>query len=154
MEWSEVYNKYRVVSSKITIRHAPVAGSNVAQMIYGVCLANNTSAFSAYTSFNSVLESNLVGDNWRVTSAAQPAWTGNSMYGQMSKSYNAKRFLGVDPLSIVGTSITANPATDQDAFFIVFGLPPDGASNPGANNFVVQIDYVADFSEPKNMDGS
>lgn len=74
----------------------------------------------------------------------------------VSQNYSAKRFFNVsdvkDNVTRIGAPVTTDP-TDQ-AFFTVFALPLVSGQDTEPINCIVTIDYIAQFSEPKDITSS
>lgn len=102
-----------------------------------------------------LLESKLVGKNWKVTGSYYVN-SGQSGRGpsNLSKTFNTKRFFGiVNPQdgNAYSALVTASPA--QDAFFALYQYSV-GGNNPGVQDYIVTIDYDVEFRDPKQLSGS
>ena len=141
-EYALLYDNYRVISSKIkvTLVTSGVAG-NVVPCLFGVYRDKDTTL--SYTLGTSIIEDMRNKGGWNLGGAA--AFVAERL--KTSTSFNAKSFLSVEGASHA-TSQAANPAAGQDsAFFQVWASSVSG-NDPGSIEFLVQIDYVVEFSDP------
>lgn len=150
-QWSEVYNRYTVLGSKITLYATPIATTNSVPTYFGITLSGETSPLGSYSSINSILESKL-SSGTRLAGSTVSGAIPRSL--KLTKTFSAKKFFGVKDVqdgAALSAEVGANPS--KDAYFSVWAASVDG-SNPGAMSFRVQIDYIVLYREPKNLDGS
>ncbi len=152
-EWANIYNRYTVLGSRITVYNTPATTTNVTPGYFGVVLSANSTPIASYTSIDNLLESKLAGKNWRTAGSTLTQTTrGNSQV--VSKNFSAKNFFGVTDVND-GTGLSSviggNPT--EHAHFGIYAASIDG-NNPGSLFLTVMIDYIVQFREPDNLDGS
>jgi len=143
------YNHFTVVGSKITVKAFPFVVGNVDPGMIIITTSANEETDTTYASLEHLLEQRLSTGKKMVGSQGVTTAGGGTVI--CSARFSAKKFFGTK--FIVGGSqyrgsSTANPT--EGAFFNVHHHSI-AANNPGALSLVVQIDYIAVFSEPKHM---
>lgn len=134
-----LYNHYCVVGSKITVKCTPISTTNPAAF-FGIYINDNTTAVP--TSSSAYLAN---------TSSYVIMPTGGSLTKSLGAKWSARKMFGRGVLAntdLQGTS-AANPA--EQSYFTLFFAALDEASNTGAA-FVVDIEYIAIWKEPKDLD--
>lgn len=151
-QWALIYNKYTVISAKMTMKYATLSVTNLTPGRFGILLSSVTAGTTDFTSINSLLESKLTGMNVKQCGAFT---YGTQRQPQVSKSFNAKRFFGKkDVVDGSANSALVNTNPGNEAYFIPWVSAVNNTQNPGAMNFDIYIDYVVQFSDPKTLDGS
>lgn len=145
--WQTIYNKYSVISSKITVKFTPSATANSMPVIVGICLDDDASfPITGAANVNLLLERNN-------TTYRQMSVSGADKTVTLSKVFNAKRWFGrkAQDDDILSASFGANPA--KMAFFGVFAAPTDNAASddPPYFNITTRIEYICMLSEPIDL---
>lgn len=150
-EYMALYRHFTVIGSKIKVTPLKVTGNNVTNsMLWGVVLAGATNDVSLQAvggNFASLLESRMIGSR-RVRTAGM-VYNLNNRSETCTTKFSAKKFY--KKKAIVGDSLyRGNTSTSptEDAFFTIWGCPPDGSSDSDAQSFLVEIEYIAVFTEP------
>lgn len=138
-----LYDHYVVLGAKITCTFiAPTTSVTTTASNVGICLDDDA---TPYTSLESIREQGRVSYKTMTVS-------GSSNPTKISKYYSAKKFHGVsnvlDNDHLRGDS-ASNP--DELCFFQVFVEPVNSSYDISAVNVQVQIDYIAQFTEPKQL---
>ncbi len=143
-QWAALYGKYTVVGAKIKVTYTPQAGAGAVQTpgMMGVILDDN--ATFSYLSGEEILESKqgrggvvIFGGN------------ANANKKTVSRSYSARRFHGKPPLNNddIEALVTANPP--DSVYFGVWLSAVAQTSDPPLTVLLVEIEYIAVFSELK-----
>lgn len=142
-QWMAIYSHYNVIGAKITVKLASSGSNNVA---WGVCRTPSPSQM-ANRSLTYILE-NRYQKNVRYLS-----WNNNTNVTMnnrgLTASYSQKKVFGKNSAqkeNLTG-SIEANPTEGQ--YFEIWVAPVQGDTNIKTLDFVVTIDYIALFTEPK-----
>lgn len=122
-----------VRSSKITMK---LAEPDVA-IIFGVCLKASPSPASNILTY---LESNFV--KWKILTPGQGPTT-------IRQTFNAKDFFKTAPLNDTNQRGTATQNPDELAYYHVFAIAADIASDPASFPHVVELDYNSILTEAK-----
>jgi len=146
-QWMTLYNHFMVIGSKITVHFAGDGGTSGVPLIYGVALTDDATSTS---SPGTIMENGTT--KYRVTGAS--ANYTQKTAPRISKGFSCKKFFNItNPLDNVlrlGGNVAADPT--EIAFFSVFlGCLPDTATDIGATQLTVVIDYLTIFSEPKEQ---
>lgn len=154
--WTNVYDHYTVVGSKINVRYAPTAVASVIPAYVGIALTDSGSETATISPVN-LFEKKLVRTRWRSIGINE---NGHGFIGLRHK-FSARKFFGKPKGSLVNDSLyrgrMGNLGTGSDpsegAFYEVFATQI-GANDPGDLHFIVTIDYIAVLTEPKMDDES
>lgn len=143
-EWMSNYSHYTVIGSKITVKpYGPAARSSVsnATMIYGVAL-NRDQSFP-WSTWVDLAESRFAGKGTAVALNVSQSRT-------VTRAFSAKKYFGALMLGkgVYAGSSSSNPT--EGATFQLWAGSPDG-SDPDAQSFMVQIDYIVVFTEPNYL---
>lgn len=150
-QWSEFYNHYTVMSSKISVTFVcreTVSPSTLDDAVVGICLMDDNSI--PFADVNTMREQGRARFKYMSSRLSVGPQT-------VTHTYDARRFHGVkDPednsalQGRMGNFGTGGPPGDQ-AMFILFVGPQDGATD--ANNYLcnVTIDYIARLKEPREF---
>lgn len=152
-QWANIYNRYTVKGAKITVTYTRTGTGNVNPSYLGITLSSDTDPLSGYTTLNNILESKLTVKDPLVVGTTTNL--GKSTYqNQVIKYFSAKKFFGVVDVedgASYSALVSTNPA--KDAYFGVWTASVDN-NDPGIISCRVLIDYICEFREPKNLDGS
>lgn len=136
-QWANLFNHYVVLGSKITVY--PVQDAGI-QGLCGVYLSDDTS--TPYTSGDQFMEAKR--GSYQIQSMTRGS-------RPVKAFFSAKKFFNVkdvkDNLDRLGAGVGTSP-TDNAVFHVYFNTI-DG--NTDTMRFLVQIDYVVLFSEPKDL---
>lgn len=150
-QWQALYESYQVLSAKIKVTPVNASTANVIPVAYGVILDDN-SVFS-YVGTDEVIESKQ-GQDYKL--AGHSSMIPQTNYSKnITKIFSGKKFFGsgknfLGENNYQGTDST-NPA--NQAFFGVWAGSIGGA-NGGNMSFIVEIEYIALFTEPVFLDQS
>lgn len=136
-EWAALFNHYVVVGSKCTFVFSPTTDTN---MTCGVYLSSAPSSYTSWIEFNEAKR----GSQRMITDAEKTT--------TVSVNYSAKKFFNItdikDNFSRLGAAVSADPT--EQAHFIGWIQATDLNSSVTAECSVA-VDYIVDFSEPKNL---
>lgn len=146
-QWQNAYSHYTVIGSKITVKpYGPNARQSTSSptMMYGVTI-NRDDAFP-WTSWTDLAESRFAGKGSAIhlnTADTKPK----------TRTFSAKKYFGALQIGkgVYAGDVTKNPG--ETAVFQLWAGSPDG-SDPAAQDFMVQIDYIAVFTEPHYIGSS
>lgn len=144
-EFMARYNHYCVLGAKIKVQYMPSSAANVIPGVLGCLLTDTGGRVAGATSISHLLE-----HPGRGAVANTGVLLPKDLNARVTKTYSAKKFFG-KPVWIddrhLGNS-TNNPS--EDAFFEVYIATVNG-NDPGAVDLLVQIDFIAMFTEPKPL---
>lgn len=145
-QWQLFYNHYVVLGAKIWVKACrSIGGDTAAPASYITLQLHDTSSFiSPSTDFNKMLENGLV---------KYKLWTPSFGSTSMSMGYSPKKFFNVkdmrDNVTRLGAAFGANPV--EDAYWTVTYNPLDNLQTAQAVRFIIRIDYIVMFGEPKDL---
>lgn len=146
-EWAVMYNRYIVKSSRITV-NAAASTTGVVPYCVGIWLGDEQ--VPAYSSYVAHIEAGT-----GVHRMLQTAVNGN-VIKNMSLGFSAKRFFNVtdvnDNISRIGSTVDDVP-TDEALFTVYFQTTDQVTAGPNCN-FIITIDYLVEFSNPKPIPSS
>ena len=162
-QWSKIYRRYTVLSSKITVRWNPVNGgsttTNVQPCYFGIMLDEpgglGTSSFS---SINNLLESkHSLGyqTGGVVASANNRKYT----FPYCVKYFNAKKYFNLsntkddDLISGKMGDFGTGASPGSEPRYVVWACSIDG-NDPGSASLSIEIEYIAILRVPIPIDGS
>lgn len=138
---SQFYNHYVVTGAKITVKAYSTEATTAVPNLVGIMLNDDESTPAG---FNEVIEQRKA--KYTIVNPSNPAVT-------VTNTFSAKKFFNLsdvkDNVARIGASVIASPP-DQ-AYFTLFALPMNSSTDTYAFNCVVTIDYIAQFSEPKDI---
>ena len=139
--WADLYRDYVVVGSKIIVRPVHVSGaSSYNPAIAGIILAETTTM--PYNDYQGNLESRKGPTQIMRTNSGY-------VVKDLTCKFSAKKFFNIsdikDNQERIGATTSATP-TDQ-AFFIVWYQTLNASTQE--STFVVECDYIVEFSQPK-----
>jgi len=148
-QWAALYNKFVVVGAKMNVRILPtrysqeVSASVYRATAFGVYVGSGNTP--TYTTANSYIEAKK--GSYRLSSGAITRTV------SMNSMFSTKKFFNVkdvkDVTSLV-TSVTGSPT--EEAFFVLWSQITDASGATSVDVPVtVTIDYIIDFSDPKDM---
>ncbi len=142
-EYALLYGQYRVLSTKIkaTLVTSSTAG-NVIPCLYGVYRDVDTTL--GYTLATSIIEDQRNKGGWKL---GGPAGMIDHPLPSVRTSFNARSFLSKEGNSHA-TAIGSNPAAGQDSAFFQLWAGSVAGNDPGAIQFLVQMDFIVEFSDP------
>lgn len=142
--WNLWYNHYRVVESRITVAyHSYQQVANQVPAVSGLYLADDQTIPATWTTLAESgrgsyrLEGNL-----------------NTETLQLGTKYTQSGFFkgqGKNQ-SQLGAAMGSNPA--EQAFFVVWVQSADESAVVASRSYVATIDYIVEFSEPKDLEQS
>jgi len=161
-QWSKIYRRYTVLSSKITVRWNPVNGglsANVQPCYFGVMLDEpgglGTSAFST---INNLLESRFT-TGYKTGGISASANNKQYVFPYVTKYFNSKKYFGsrftIDDDLVSGKmgDFGTGSSPGSEPRFVVWACSIDG-NDPGSASLTVEIDYIALLRVPLPIDGS
>lgn len=139
-QWSALFNHYVVTGSRIKATLLSDT-SNSAPVSFGAYLTDtNSIPYTDWASFREAKKGSV-----------------QNYIGRQSKSrsvvskYSAKKFFNVkdvkDNTDRLGAAVTSDPS--EECYFIIWCNTLDGGSD--TYQVLVEIDYIIDFSEPKDL---
>lgn len=140
-EYKLLYGQYRVISSTCKITPVGQTTASAVPSLYGVFL--EADGVLDYSLGTSIIEDQRVKGRWAMSGGAN---SGLSNFTR-SASFNAKRYLSPEG-ALNAVDVTSMPSTNGfDAFYQVWSASING-NNPGAVTFLVQLDYIVEFTDP------
>lgn len=138
------YNHYQVLGSKITVKHLSSLSATLIPGVFGVHLSDTASRISGY-SLEQIYESRMINPRQikqimgrtHGGEQVQAFFSQKKMFGRSSKGSDRMR-----------GDATSNPS--EGALYDIFVSSVDG-NNPDRLTFMVTIDYVCKFTEPKPL---
>lgn len=138
------YNHYVVTGAKMTLKAYSTDPTTAVPNILGIMLNDDN---TTPAEFSEVIEQRKC--RYTIVSPAQKVAT-------LTSTFSAKKFFNVsdikDNYDRLGASVDTNPT--EGAFFTIFALPMNSSTDTAAFNVLVTIDYIAHFSEPKDIQAS
>jgi len=146
-QWSQFYEKYTVLGSKITAEFISAENGSTAVGTVGISLTENT-AFSP-----SLTELRERGDNcWGMLGS----FDGKNASRKLSKTCSVKKWKGIKNLlnedRLMGECTSANPA--EQLHFQVWQSAVRGTDDPGACEVLITLEYIIMYHTPIQVSGS
>lgn len=141
------YDHFTVLGSMISVRVTPSAGSALTPGLMGIALSDNGAAVSSASSVSHLLEGRQTGRNVR--------WIGDRdrmSSDTITKKFSHKHFF-CKPSHGSEFKGSASGSPSEKAYYEVFVASING-NDPSAMALTVTIDYIALFSEPKELSQS
>lgn len=136
------YNHYVVVGSKISVKWMRTDFNT--DMVAGVYLSDDTS--TPYADYSGFIEARR--GTHRTLGYGQDGQTPTIV-----SKYSAKKFFNItdvkDNFARLGSLVTASPT--ESAIFNIWVQNLDAAHASSASRFMVTVDYIIDWSEPKDL---
>lgn len=145
-QWSQFYNHYVVVGSKIKASFSSQTSSPATNGFYlhGITLSDDPT-FTANPLH--LMEQPLT----RVVK--QSVHTNAQRIKSVTRTYSAKKFFNItnvtDNITRIGAPITANPT--EQAYFIVYTGNSDVLADSEPVTVLIEIEFITIFSEPKEL---
>lgn len=140
-----IYQHYTVIGAKITFRVA-VPVNNSQPFIMGIHL-DDEGTLTEGGNVTALMEQPRT--NRKIISNPQSA-TGREL--QITQKFSAKKFFGVKSIVAIDEyegNDTSNP--QEEAYFMPFIAPMDATSDLATYQCFAEIEYVAVFTEPKDL---
>jgi len=138
-QWSALYNHYVVLGAKMTLKVLPSA-SSTSPCIIGTIVTDGTAV--PYSTPGSFIEAKR--GPYRLFKATDRVVS-------LVQKYSSKRQFNVvdvkDNVARIGSPVTADPA--EEAMFNIWFFTMDNTT--ASPNVFISIDYIVEFSEPKDM---
>lgn len=142
-QYSQFYNHYTVLSSKITIVALPTSGASYTTDQYVITLEKSGSS-STITSIQQAVEDPNC--QYRVIPfVASQSASDSTLTGYCS----VKNFLHQDPMSEDANAGTSTTDPSEKIYWHIGASNFVALSNPGKIDLLVTIDYIARWHEPK-----
>lgn len=145
-QWATYYNHYTVIGAKIRVRAIGKVEAGSTPTVLALYQADDTS--QPYTSITGYLEAKK--GPWITIDPNQDTTL------HLSQKFSAKKFFNVadmkDNYDRLGAAINTNPS-EQGYFTLVHSSCYPGQTSMPVN-LLVTIDYIVEFSEPKDMEAS
>lgn len=136
------YNHYIVLGSQITVKVIPPQDSTGYACAVGIYLSDDTSL--PYTNYTGFVESKK--GTFRLLNGA------STRTSSVSSKFSAKTFFAVtdvkDNVDRFGQTVGDNPL--EQAIFNLWYQAMDGGTGPTNLMYLATIDYIVQFSEPKD----
>lgn len=138
-QWTNLYNHYVVLGAKMTIKVLPDS-DNVSPCVIGTYVTDGTTV--PYSTPGSFIEAKR--GPYRLFKATDRVVS-------LVQKYSSKKQFNItdvkDNMDRIGAPVTADP-TEEALFNIWFFTMDNTTASP---NLFVSIDYIVEFSEPKDM---
>lgn len=149
-----IFDRYTVIGSKLKVYPVWTGNSNLVPGTLAVKLSEggvDLATAHAAGGINNVLEQPRLTRSLRNLGNAQNFNSRLPLVSTFSatKFFGTKNIVGVPPYS---ADWNANP--NEDAFYEIAYMSPDGLGNPDSMTFRIEIDYIVIFTEPKITDNS
>lgn len=143
-QWSLFYNHYIVVGSKATVSVIPASTNTAVSSGIIHLLATDDST----SSLDSTLLIEQGKSKYRLLGVSS-----NVKSTTLSQTFSAKKFFNVsdvkDNVTRLGAPINNNPA--EQAYFILKASSVTGTAQTIVYQYIMRIDYLVQFSEPKEL---
>lgn len=152
-QYSAVYSTYQVLGAKITMSHIPNTANNT-NNYFGICKGTSPNAISTFSDTASLLESKLVGSNYKMTGLTTQAMAGNGYPITVTKNLSCKRHFGVNNVrdnSALQALTSGNP---EDIVYLICWSAGASGVDTTTQGYKIQIDYIVNFTQPNTVDGS
>lgn len=144
--WASFYDHFTVTWAKIKVTYAPSATASGIPAYYGVLISDDGTRVTGATSVSHLLEHRFLTRSKGVVGFSYHL--ANNKSAQVSATCNVSKFLGKK--NIVGAHQyqgSADVSPLEQVYFEVWAASVAG-TNPAALNFLVEIEYIATFTEP------
>lgn len=141
-QMAALYNHYLVLGSKITIRAMPDQNGDINSAVFGVYVSDDTS--TPYTDYTGFIEAKR---------GVYKCIANQRNQISLKYGFSTKKFFNIsdvkDNRSTLGASIGSNPS--EEAYFILYYQNLESPGETSEHNFLITIDFIAEFSEPKDL---
>lgn len=139
-QWDLFYNHYYVKSAKITVKYSTqsqVAGQYAA--VHGLYVSDDLTVPTSWTTLAEAGRAKYLQDS-----------NLNTESKTLTATYNPRTFMrqGRNQAQL-GAAMSADPS--EQIYFILYAQAADESSMMTQRNYIVQIDYMVQFSEPKDL---
>lgn len=141
-EYSLLYGQYRVLSSKVKVTPLMTTTGTIVPALYGVLVEQDGTL--DYALGTSIIEDQRQKGSWGVYGVKNSQ---NQKGDTKTASFNAKRFLSPEGFNNAIDTDSMPSVAGFDAFYHVWAASIAGG-NPGSIQFIVQIDYIVEFTGP------
>jgi len=142
-QWEKFYNHYRVKKATISAKLVTTSVGSGQPVVLGIYLADDTTIPQNWTTLVEAGKGNYVVHT-----------PGNTESHHLYCKFDAAKFYkhqGIN-MTVLGAPMIDNP--DEGAFFAIYAQSADQASTFVARSLLLTIDYLVEFSEPKDMEQS
>ncbi len=148
--YATLYDRYRVVSSKIKVRPVPVSATVVVPGFWGVF--GDEDAAVDYTLATAVLEdSSRTGGQVRIEIGGAAVMQGDSpLTRPLIARFSGKKDLAPDGM-LDSTAFGASPADAETTYKFIVWAGSILGNNVGAVNFLVEMEFVCELTDPINV---
>lgn len=151
------YNHYQVLGARIKVKNVPMGGnSSDGYNPSWVTLKINDTATLDYDDFDAMLESRPYGKQKKIFCSNYLWGNPYGLTGEkvLTAYYDPKKMFALTKSSLrseekLKPKVTENPV--EDALFQIQAFPLGASTLRQPINLLVEIDYTARFSEPKNL---
>lgn len=145
-EYALLYDQYRVLSSTIKVTPVPVDNGNHIPSLYGVFRDPDTDL--TYTQGTAIIEDQRNKGGWAF-SGFNSYVSGKNQTTRMT-TFNAKRDMSPNGANN-SVPVTSNPSTQEFDYFFQVWASSWAGNDPGTQHYLVQIDYIVEFTDPKHV---
>lgn len=141
----QFFNHFQVIGSKITFTVYP--GNNTPPMVMGVKLDDTNSLTS--TNVDAILEQPFV--------KRKLISNGSSQSGkdtQITHTFSGPKFFKIAPSAFKGNRTymgTSSSSPSEEAYYLCFVGPTNGSTDLTSYDCSVEIEYIARFTEPREV---
>lgn len=132
------YEHYTIYSSKIKMTYIKNIAAATIPGVFGIYIDAN--ATTSYTSAEQIIEGAERSSKWLVTEGIEP------MGRSVTMAWNAKKYFGVASLASISYKAPVGGAPADEADFVCY-LGDIGGNDPAGAFFLIEIEYVALFTE-------
>lgn len=153
-QMAQFYEHYTVVGAKITVKRIVDLAVDTATQpaMFWLTMSTSANPLSVEANDFSIFESGMIRNYKYIRGGSD----GSLALPSVTSTFSAKKFFGAK--SLVGVTPYRAPVTgapDELAFFSLYVQTPyNGTVEPPAYRFHVTIDYLAVFTEPKQIGSS
>lgn len=141
----QYYDHFKVIGSKITVHPIDSDTTTHTPAYWGIVLSDNATTVASTSSVEHLLESR---NNNRQLGVHSGNLISPLFRRSMSKSFSHKKFFKQALTDKFQGNVFGSPA--EQAYYEVWCASIQG-NDPPSQSFVVYIDYIALFTEPKNL---
>lgn len=140
-QMAALYNHYCVIGSRITLKAMPNQATDVNTAVFGVYISDDTTI--PYTNYSGFMEAKRGTYKTLVNQRNQVS---------LSTNFSTKKFFNASDVKDIeylwGTPGT-NPA--EEAYFCIWYQNLENPGETSTHNFLVTVDYIAEWKEPKDL---
>lgn len=143
-QYAAIYQHYVVLGAKITAWASTTSTSNAVPRVWGIYLDDNAGALTS-----KVASELMELPTTKYSFVNQGAAYGTFPVKKLVHTFSARKFFGFkdvkDNKGEFGSVVSSNPI-DQ-AYFAIWAAAQNESDDPAAVQFMVEIDYIVQFSE-------